>query len=98
HVAAATDDQSFAAGPFAVGTVLDREGVQQTPAFSSGYSSGPALFQAVDAHMGGGEIRAWTVVEEVPCHNCTDHRYKLFVWWPDAFRVVAFEGGFGYDS
>lgn len=98
HVAAATDNREFGAGPFASGTVLDRTGVQLTPVFSTSYSTGPALFQALDAHMGNGEIRAWTVVEEVPCHNCTDHRYKTFVWWPAAFRVVALTGGFGYDS
>ncbi len=99
QTAAQTDDQDFVAGPFEQGDVLDRVAVQATPGFSTSYSSGgPALFQAIDSHMGGGEIRAWTVVEEVPCHNCTAFRSKLFLWYPAAFRVVAIEGGHGFDS
>ncbi|MDX2087265.1 MAG: hypothetical protein SFX73_05425 [Kofleriaceae bacterium] len=96
---ALTDDQSFAGGDFASGTVLDRAGVQGTPAFSTSYSGGgPSLFQAIDAHMGAGEIQGWQYTEEVPCHNCTDFRTKLILWWPAAFRVVVLEGGHGYDS
>ncbi|MDQ3369166.1 MAG: hypothetical protein M3680_27385 [Myxococcota bacterium] len=99
HVAAETDDPGFEAGPYTSGDVLDRAATQATPYFSSSYSAGgPALFDAIDGHMGGGEIRAWTVLEPVPCHNCTSFRSKLFVWWPAAFRVVAIEGRHGYDS
>ncbi|MFN0248819.1 MAG: hypothetical protein ACKV2T_18160 [Kofleriaceae bacterium] len=97
QVAAATDDQDFAAGPFAGGEVLGRTTVQGTPTFSNSYSVGAPLFQAIDAHMGSGEIRAWRVVEEIPCHNCTEYRYKLFMWWPGAFRIVAITGRFGHD-
>jgi len=87
------------AGSFADGSLLDRTTVQGTPTFSSGYSpGGPALFRAIDGHMGSGEVRAWTLVEEVPCHNCSDFRSKLVLWYPAAFRVVVITGGHGYDS
>lgn len=99
QTAGQTDDPAFPAGPFADGAVLDRAAVQATPYFSASYSTGgPALFQAIDSHMGAGEIRAWTVVEAVPCHNCSSFRSKLFLWYPAAFRVIAIEGGHGYDS
>lgn len=99
NAAAQTDDQDFAAGPFAAGQVLDRAGVQGTSFFSAAYSpGGPALFDALDAHFARGEVQGWLYREEVACHNCTDFRDKLILWWPAAFRVVVLEGGHGYDS
>jgi hypothetical protein len=98
-LAAATDTQDFAAGPFAGGVVLDRAALGATPEFGATFSpGGPALFQAIDAHMGGGEVRAWTVSESIPCPNCTDFRTKLFLWYPGAARAVVIEAGHGFDS
>ncbi len=98
QTAAMTNDQDFVVGAFADGTVLDRASLRATPTFSSLHSSGgPALFDAIDGHMGGGEVQGWTFVEEVPCHNCTEFRTKLMLWYPDPFRVVAIEGGHGFD-
>lgn len=97
--AAQTDDQDFTVGAFGDGTVLDRAGVQGTSFFTPSYSAGgPALFQAIDGHLGGGEVQGWLYKEEVPCPNCTTFRDKLFLWYPAAFRAVVLEGGHGYDS
>jgi hypothetical protein len=93
-------DQDWGGGDvFARGTVLDRSGLAGTPLFSGSYSpGGPALFEAIDAHMANGPLEAWKLTEEVPCHNCTDFRDVYVLYYPEAFRVILVEAGHGYDS
>ncbi len=98
HAARITDTQDFAAGPYAGGTVLTRTGLASTPLFGDAYSAGSGLFQAIDAFMGAGELRTWTVTEELSCQNCHDFRSRTFLWWPSAARLVVIDSGHGYDS
>lgn len=93
-------DQDHSTLEFHFGSVLDRAGASGTSFFATSYSDGgPALLDSIDA-IGGDEaaIEAWSVSQQVPCHNCTDFQDTLILLYPDTATVVLLDGGHGYDS
>jgi hypothetical protein len=92
-------DQDLGTGRFPDGAVLGRDALASLPVFSTTYSDGgPELLAEIDGLMDSGEVEAWWLSEEVPCHNCTDFQDTLILWYPAALRVVYLRTGHGYDS
>jgi hypothetical protein len=92
-------DQEHSGLEFELGQVLDRAGASSTSFFGTSYSDGgPALLGSLDAIAGGGAIEAWSVSQEVPCHNCTDFQDTIILLYPDSSTVFLLDGGHGYDS
>lgn len=97
-VAHALEGTDQAGVEFNHGQLLDRTGLAATPIFSASYSAGgPALFQAIDGHFGGGEVQGWWYRAEVPCHNCSDYEDVAVLWYPEALRAVRIHFGHGHD-
>jgi len=93
------NDQSFAGWDFAWGQVLDREGLSQTPAFSSSYSpEGPALLAAIESLAGGGEVTAWLGESEIPCPNCHEWQDLYVLYYPASGQVIVLSATHGWDS
>lgn len=92
-------DQALGTGRFPEGQVLDRDGLAATAIFSGTYSpGGPLLFEQIEGLMDGAEVEGWYLVEEVPCHNCTDFQDTIILWYPQQQRVVYLRAGHGFDS
>jgi hypothetical protein len=90
-------DPGIEAG-FQDGAVLSADGLADSffvhPRYSTG---GPALFDAIDQRFGGG-AEAWEVAWRGTCHNCSESRNALVLWYPQTSSVVVLEGTEGYDS
>lgn len=85
--------------PSLPGQILDRQGIEASVFFSTGYSSGgPALFQQVEGQFGGGEVEGWILTQPYSCHNCSNFSDVLILWYPQASRVLVLRGTHGYDS
>jgi hypothetical protein len=94
-------DQEHSGLEFDFGQVLDRAGASATSFFGTSYSDGgPALLGSLDAIGGapGATIEAWSVSQQVPCHNCTDFQDTIILLYPDSGTVFLLDGGHGYDS
>lgn len=94
-------DQDHSTLEFSFGDLRDRAGAAATPFFSTTYSDGgPGLLGAIDAIAGdaGGEIQAWSVSQQVPCHNCTDFQDTIILYYPATGIVFVVDGGHGFDS
>jgi len=94
-------DQNHSTLEFWFGHVLDRTGAASTSFFGTSYSDGgPALLESIDAIAGdpGADIEAWSVSQQVPCHNCTDFQDTIILLYPATGTVFVLDGGHGYDS
>lgn len=84
---------------FAWGHVFDRLGLFDTPFFGTTYSpAGPGLLATIDAFADDTEVEAWIVSRKQACHNCTEFRDTVVLWYPAARMVVVLRGMHGYDS
>lgn len=79
------------------GSYISRGDLEQVLFFSP-WRDGGALLAAVDAFAGGGEVQAWTSTYPISCHNCTDNKAWVVLFYPASSKVLVLEGNVGYDS
>ncbi len=77
------------------GTFANRAGLSNSPFFLGAPNS--SLLAALDAYAGGGELQAWFVTEEVPCHNCHNSKDYAVLYYPASGKVLVLLGSHGYD-
>ncbi|AKQ63414.1 hypothetical protein A176_000326 [Myxococcus hansupus] len=79
------------------GSYIGRADLAQVLFFSP-WRDGDALLAAMDVFAGGGEVQAWTTTYPISCHNCTDNKAWVVLFYPASGKVLVLEGNYGYDS
>ncbi len=79
------------------GSYIGRADLDQVLFFSP-WRDGGALLAAMDVFAGGGEVQAWTTTYPISCHNCTDNKAWVVLFYPASGKVLVLEGNYGYDS
>ncbi len=94
-------DQDHSTLEFHFGHLLDRAGASGTSFFAHlllGWRPGAARLDRRHRRRRAAAIEAWSVSQQVPCHNCTDFQDTLILLYPDSATVFVLDGGHGYDS